>query len=49
MKENEHVFFVFLTFFCFFANERYKHINLLNIFVSATLFLLSPRYSILFL
>lgn len=33
----------------FFANERYKHINLLNIFISATLFLLSPRYSILFL
>lgn len=27
-----------LLIFSFFANERYKHINLLNIFISATLF-----------
>lgn len=33
------VFDLLLFFFCFFfANERYKHINLLNIFISATLF-----------
>lgn len=32
---NEQVFFDFLLFFL--ANERYKHINLLNIFISATL------------
>lgn len=49
-ERNEHVFFVFsLSSVFFFANECYKHINLLNIFISATLFVLSPRYSILFL
>lgn len=40
-KKWTRVFCVFdlLFFFCFFfANERYKHINLLNIFISATLF-----------
>lgn len=31
-------FWLSSVFFFFFANERYKHINLLNIFISATLF-----------
>lgn len=31
-------FFFNFPLFVFSANERYKHINLLNIFISATLF-----------
>lgn len=46
---NEHALLFLNSVFFFFANERYKHINLLNIFISATLFVLSPRYSFLFL
>lgn len=38
MQEIKMCFCVFDCLVVFFANERYKHINLLNIIISATLF-----------